>query len=84
MIRDWFGVALVAARVLYVCRRQSRFHLGNGSLDILQFQLILGRINLLGFGPEERLLKRGNQSLKPLILVLLRTDDRLQRGDVIG
>jgi hypothetical protein len=31
------------------------FHLRDGRLDIFEFQLILGRIDLLGLGPEERL-----------------------------
>ena len=59
------------------------FDLHNGRLDILKFQLVLGRVNLFGFGPEEGFLEGGNQSLKPRILILLRTDDRLQLCDII-
>ena len=52
--------------------------------DVFEFQLILGWINLLGFRPKERLLEGSDQCLKPRTLILLRTDDRLQFGNVIG
>lgn len=86
MIPDWSGVALVIvpARCGAFVGVDLGFHLRDGGLDIFELQLILGRIDLLRFGPEERLLKRGNQSLKPRILIQLRTDDRLQLSYVIG
>lgn len=84
MIRNWSGAALQAEQAWCVRPHQSPLPLGNSCFDILQLQLILGRIDLLGFSPEERLLKRGNQGLRPRILILLRTDYRLQFGNIIG
>jgi hypothetical protein len=60
------------------------FHLRDGRLDILKFQLILGWINLLGFAPEEGFLEGSDQRLKSRILILLRADDHLQFGNIIG
>jgi hypothetical protein len=60
------------------------FHLCDYCLDVFKLQLVLGWIDLLGFGPEERLLEGGNQGLDPRILILLRADNCLQLGNVIG
>ncbi len=58
--------------------------LGNRGLDILQRQLELIRIDLLGLAPEQRLFEGRDQGFQPCILLLLGQDDGLQGLDVIG